>query len=522
MKIQKKYIGVAIIAAVTLIFFYLCHIFYWSSDSRIQALSYTIGENMVGQPFHSSGIFWQSVLDFYLHWGGRAAYVVLIQLFCGVLPRWTFEACNIVMWLALIFAIMRLANARLEQCVKTGFITLLSFLSIMALPLDPSFLINYLWGGTFMLWWLFMFYSVAKQRRRNPFAYLFIFLISVFIGNFQEAISAPVGASLALLLLCRRPKLSLLQYVAGTGLALGIVALIAAPGNFSRLGTLGHNSPVGLIPNLTATPEPLALTLFLIIVSLVLVIRRIRNAAGFTLLERFCRLPDTMQVLLLSIPFVCMMAVALKFAYIDRVTIFMQIVLIAYVAYRWPFHKRIPTVAMSMLLMGVAAATIWYQWNLDLFNSHKFKLIEKEYHESATGRVVIPDEMYFHEEGRNVYYLRGWEAMEKSVDPQKPDMKLLPASAARLQIVPDSVYTIQIAEQTWLLIEPLGRPGSITVHKTLLPGILDKPLAPRTIDFEEAPHTLLDTIQGSRIGYYINRRPYIRSTLETMPHSGKK
>lgn len=253
--------GVILIFTVTL--FYLSVIFFWSSDSPFFALRFEMDGS---DSYRKMGGLWdlfQSQCAHYMTWSGRFVCQSLVQFFCAFTERPVFEICNMLVWLAFIFLSLRLAGIKVKNTASLFMVVCMSFLIFINIPYDPPFMINYLWMGTLVMAWLNIFFSSAKK---SAVQLVLIFLLSILAGNSQESFSIPLSGALTVWIIMRRFRLNKMEWVAVAGFFIGALTVVAAPGNYVRLGiVMDENGRMGagILRNIFMALPQICIALFL-------------------------------------------------------------------------------------------------------------------------------------------------------------------------------------------------------------------------------------------------------------------
>ncbi len=169
--------------------------------------------------------------------------------------------------------------------------------------------------------------------------------------------------------------------------------------------------------------------------------------------------------------------------------------------------------AVMSVLVVACALTAAHERKTSLAGREKYSLVTRLYHESPDGKIVLPDEMCYMDEGKNFCYDSGWVVAERSTNPDKPFLKKYPASLLDIKIDGDTTLLAQIGTQAWIIVNSIEHPKRVVVKKRLLPGLLDVELPDRVIDFSAYPERIIDTIGCNVAGLYFNNREYMVSTV---------
>lgn len=475
---------------------YLCAMFPWSSDCSFYALKWNFDGSQSYDPLQSLQDVFTSVAAHWMVWNGRAFCNVFVMIFCGLLPKWMFVVCNGLVWLAFLSLVSRLCGFSLSDSRPTSVLCLVCFFIFVSLPLDPAFLVNYLWMGCITVGWLLLFFGI--NRFRSPWMIAAAFIFSLLAGNSQESFSIPLGLGLLVWLVRnRRGRASAPEWIMGIGFAMGAVFNILSPGNFVRLSSTMEDS-LGLldvfITNLPVFGSLLALTFLYLLMNPRRIIAEVRRND-----RRF------FTIALWSVLGGFLLCLALKGANMCRILIPVCIWLLA-LFLRADVRMRRIWVAIAAFWLAFVATTL-YEARLFAANQNKINEIKELYHLSQNGKISLPDSLFSHDMGFNCYYFKGWEIDERRVDRSKPDLKIYPASLARITLRRDTNFMIPIGDQRWIVARSLSNPRFPEIRFVFLPGIADVRLKEKELDIAGMKHAIVDTVGGTVYGVYGNRFP---------------
>ena len=475
--------------------YYLSVISFWTSDAPFFALKFEMDGSDSRYPIENFSDIMQSQLAHYMTWSGRFFCQSIVQVFCGLTHRPVFEICNAAVLLIFLFLALKLARISLGEPLKVFLVVSVFFLLLTTLPYDPPFLINYLWMGAVILLWLNLF-SIKRRVSFLPLAGLF--LLGVIAGNSQEAFSVPLAGALAVWILVRRFKLNPVEWALAVGFFVGTLLVVAAPGNYVRLDEVNAGNSSAL-KNIWNGLPMVAMAVLLIFVGR-------KNIKPLTSWQA-----TGYMLMIGAVPFALLFAVILKFVSFPRLLIPVNIFL---TLLAFGFGAKIRRPMLIAVLLGVACVvTAVHERSMSLSNYDKYSTITRLYHESESGIIVIPDEMCYKDDGKNFCYDSGWVIAERAINPDKPFLKKYPASLLEMKINKDTTMIEKIGPQAWIIVNSIDHPKKVVVKKRLLPGILDKELPDRIINFAEYTELVIDTIANNVTGLYVNHRPYLSSQV---------
>ena len=491
---RRVFLSWMVIALFTGVIYYLTTVSFWSSDAPFFALKFELDGSDPHEKLTGLGMLLESQYAHYMTWSGRFVCQSTVQFFCGLTERPAFEICNAAVWVVFLLASFRLGGIRLCEPDRVLAVASVFFLILATLPFDPPFLINYLWMGTVIVLWLNLF---SRAGKRSGIVLAAVFLFSVISGNTQEAFSVPLSGALAVWILLKRCRLSGEEWALSTGFFLGTLLLIAAPGNYVRLGEV--NGEVSVLHSIWD--------------SLPMLIMGGAMAVIFRLSGRKWTRGNTAaaNLMLMSVPFTFIFVVLLKFLCFQRILVPTDMFL-AIVAFGFGAKICYRRAVMSVLVVA-CALTAAHERKTSLAGREKYSLVTRLYHESPDGKIVLPDEMCYMDEGKNFCYDSGWVVAERSTNPDKPFLKKYPASLLDIKIDGDTTLLAQIGTQAWIIVNSIEHPKRVVVKKRLLPGLLDVELPDRVIDFSAYPERIIDTIGCNVAGLYFNNREYMVSTV---------
>lgn len=441
---------------------------------------------------------WESQVNHWLFTNGRFVCHYLVQVFCQLLPRGWYDILNGLVWIWLTFATARLAGVTPRRPERMPAVAALVWLTGFLIPYDPAFQINYVWSAAANASLLLVFFS---RKRLSPLPLILSAALGFIAGEWNESFSIPVATAILIHVCRRRFRITPVQWASGLAYGIGTLVLCLAPGNFLRLQIVGSGG--GSI--LTGVEQMLPMLLFpAAYLCLKPWSRRSREKAasrGFPVLF-FLIIAITGYVL----------GTALKFSSGIRMTVCPTLALVILMVRTAHFPRRAGFI-ITVLLCVAAVAAIPFRYSQVKLLNEKYTLLRERYHESADGRIVLPDRLYAPDYRNAGLYRMPWIQVERSVDPSKPELRIYPESLTRIDLQKDTNMCMPFMKQGWIMIQSKSRPAEFTIEKVMLPGILNKRMADRKVDFSPESDIAVDSTDAVRVTVYINERPYIHSSI---------
>ena len=184
----------------------------------------------------------QSQLSHYFTWGGRAISHTLIQTFIW-LGKPLFDVANVLVFVALVLAILALAGVRLKSARLELLWLFLCLFAVTRFSVVSMIYLtgscNYMWTALFQMAFLIPFVralraNAAENSRRKNFL---MALLGIFAGWSNEAGAlATICLTAFLIGLCRTKKIFRPWMTVGFAfLIVGCAIMFLSPGNFVRL-----------------------------------------------------------------------------------------------------------------------------------------------------------------------------------------------------------------------------------------------------------------------------------------------
>lgn len=465
----------------------------WLGDSI--GYSFLVSEDpdfVSNTPLNNLADLLTSQMNHYLAVNGRFVVHVVVQLFCAFLPQWVFALCNAAVWVLLLQQCARLAGLRLRE-LEAGTMTLAVSAMVIIMRFgnfQPPVQINYIWTALLTVVTLRLFFH---SRKTGAIRLAAIAIVALVCGQANEAFSMPVALLMLGYAIHKRFRLTLTQWIMGPAYAAGTIILCIAPGNFIRLDDISANAnpPAQQFEVFVSTLIPMGTALILWIFR-----------------DRTERAKECVRPMGVLIVLSFAMALALRFSSGQRM------VAAAYVAAFVILLSVADSIRHRRLLtMLIAAGAVWtwsHEWSEMASMRRKYEVaIYHDYPSSPDGRVYIADKDFALQFRDLAYHSLYFTRSRQAADPDAPPLTLLPESLRRLHLAADTNASIRLDENSWLIIRSETHPARFILSKRVdIPGFSFS-LQDRELDLGDSGDILIDTTSMSRIGFYVNDRPYI-------------
>lgn len=498
-----------------LIIAFLCFWFsyetVWSGDAVYYQFFVTPDYNGFSSDRIEFSQLWQSQVNHYHTINGRFFCHVLVQIFCGLLPKFWFAIANSLVWIAFMLILARMAgNSITNRFALMTIIAVLFWLSGWYLSFDPPIQINYVWMGAMSFLWIYLF--MERNDFKSWWSIAFWAIFSFFTGEGNESFVIPIGGAIILWFIKCKGNFNRVQWIGAIAFGIGGLVLCLAPGNFIRLGGATDNAQTGLLQFVAYTLESVIPAMIIPILFLVLITvnRQFRN--------RIYRSDTTITFLIITIGVSLILngfflyrkfVISDRMLYIDIIAI-----IIIFLKNLRDVKIKILTIVSLLSILSISATAIFNQRQLTL-NNTKYNMIQNLYHKSDSGLIVLPDEIYAHQ---CIYFGstgQPWVQYERCSNSSKPWLKIYPEALTKIDFKADTNLCVQFVDQGWIMVQSKSNPADFYIDKILLPGILEKELSSRRVDFSSESVSLVDSTANSKIAIYINRRPFIKSSIST-------
>lgn len=481
----------------------MCLTTVWTNDSVAYTYFSPVFDESSTQPINSFGDVIRSQADHYVTTNGRFVVHTFVQSFCALLGKTAFAIANGLAWFLLIILALRLPT-RLPSGRQSCFVATLLWIVFLPLPMDPAFQINYVWAAAMLCGWLLLFFNDTSHKNSIGFLILTA-LYSVVCGSLHEGFSIPLAIGICYLLATKRSSLTRTQIVMAIAFGVGTLLVCLAPGNFYRFGKLSASKDSGF--SLIAMINSFVQSGYVLWIPLLAFLLSINHTfRDGTPSKRFRRI-----MMLLVAAIVTGLIICFVTGYFGRAAIpagfFITIATALMWERRW-IRLWLP-IALVIAASGMTGYKIYDQIKLNRISTE----ITKKYHESESGIIYLDKDMILDNPEEAAIYRWVYVKRERLTNSAKPPVTVRPDIMRDQMFEKDTNMIVQLAPQAWLLYRSKTHPATFTVDKILLPGLLDKEMAPRTIEFEYGEDFVIDTIGAREVVIYQNRRPFLRSSV---------
>ncbi len=495
--------------AVSLLCFWLSFKTAWTGD----AIAYQFfapspdSHDISYDRIESINQIWQSQVNNYRTTNGRFFCHYLVQVFLGLLPKFWFAIANSLVWLLFMFIIARMAGLSITNryAIQTS-TAVLFWLAGWHLKFDPPIQINYIWMGAITFIWIYLFIEKNKSNWwQIPLWAIFSFLA----GEGNESFSIPIGGAIIIWFIICRGQFTKWQWIGAIAFGAGSLVLCLAPGNFVRL-----ENPDLIFSNrmsfLSFMIKSLSLSLFIPCIVLTLFIFNRLFRENIFKLDKLCKF------LLFTIITSLILCVILRFRGGERM---LYIDVIAFIVILLRNIKELQVKGLTIVIAAIIVLCVPVTATATYIKIHrqsmKYDLIRELYHNSDSGIVVIPDDIYAIDDiGGKLMYTSNWTLIERSKNPSKQWIKIYPVSLSKIDFQSDTNLCIPFMKQGWIMIQSRKKPANFNIKKTFLPSITEKCTSTQQVDFSLKSDILVDTTAHNKIAIYINHLPTIFCNVE--------
>lgn len=432
-----------------------------------------------------------SQCNHYLAVNGRFVVHILVQIFCSFLPAAVFSLCNAAVYIAFIFASFRLVGKKVSESSPATIWSASALFLIMIRPDDfhPPMMINYIWTGFLIIVTIRLFLFSSS---RKPVSLILLALLSLIAGECNETFSIPVAMMMLGYACVRKFRLSPAQWVMGPAFAIGTLILCLAPGNFVRMEDVNaHENPLqNQMEYLIISLIPLAIYFIIRIFSR----QETRQKSFYSLIS----------LVILSL----LTCLVFKFSSGVRMSTPAAMALFALCI---PTLGKIRVPGLSALFLTVIASCVVFSQikSLSSIRQKYEHAVYSDYPSSTDGRVFIADSLFSFKFRHLNYHSIFFSRQRQAVNPQAPDLHLLPDALRKIPRDSDINRLVKISDNSWLLIQSKKHPSDFILYKKLGFGKLSKSLSPKILNLSPQGDLLIDSTAFWRAGWYVNDRPYI-------------
>lgn len=188
--------------------------------------------------------YMNSVARFWVH--------TFVQYFCSLGNKTSFFIISTLMFLILNLGLLYIirqefGRRKSDKYIILGWLFLMTPLVGISYLGHIAFVVNYLWASALNVVFidLLVKFKKEKEKKLNTLSLISIFILSLFIGGFQESFSICIGGTLFIYAIVNIKNLSTTEKIMIMAYILGTMTIMFAPGNIKRfLSTEGadHSS----------------------------------------------------------------------------------------------------------------------------------------------------------------------------------------------------------------------------------------------------------------------------------------
>lgn len=183
-----------------------------------------------------------SQINHYKSLNGRFVVHSIVQLFCGILGKQSFNVLTSLVFVFFLYIIGKLNHLSLKNNA-TYWLVNITFLWLMmpypaCLTLNVAFAVNYLWAPSLCL----LFCSIYRQKNecKNYVSLCFYALLSLFAGQTHEGFTIGISGFLFLDIFLHYKIMSRKNIIMAVCFMLGTLSLILSPANFHQVFSGSH------------------------------------------------------------------------------------------------------------------------------------------------------------------------------------------------------------------------------------------------------------------------------------------
>lgn len=480
---------------------------HWTNDAVAYKFMSPVFDESISVPVRTLGDVWVSQADHYFTTNGRFVVHFIVQLFCALWGKTAFAVCNALVWGILLVLLVRICGREKQQ---SGCLCWLAATGIWLLfgqlPMDPPFQINYVWVAAATCGWLLLFNTTTE----NKFRLFLIFIYSMLCGQMHEGFSIPLSAGIVTFACLKRFKLTRTQFTAGIGYGIGALLVISAPGNFVRLSMAADIHEFSVMHFLTESMPVYIMVIFLFAVKYYS--------------KRVFKLSQGKDVIL-KIMYCAAFVSYVLCCYLDNfgrpaIPLYFYLIIIVLVEVSLRKSRCIPVVVTGLSLLGMWMAYDKFitQERLNSFS----ECVREKYRNSEDGIIYVGQNDLIANKDEVLHFRWVYTKEARAEYPLKPDIVIRPAWMVSPEFERDTNMIRQVAPQAWILIQSKTTPARFIVDKVILPSILNIRMSERELKIIPEADLAFDTIGRRRVGLYVNRRPYLESSVRMVPDTLKK
>lgn len=225
---SKPVINYYLLSFVAVLVFALSDYIQWYGDSYYYRFSFDTGE-----PIEGFIDIFPSQYAHYFTMNGRVWAHILCQGFSALWGQTAFAVCNGIVYILFVLLFLRIAGMS-WRCVSDLSVCILIILFFCDTSYNANCQIGYIWTSTVTLAFIIQYFKAKESKNNTLWKFVFLFLVSLFAGNGNEAISIGVGAALVVESAINFRCLTKPQIVMILGFGIGGLLLCLSPGIMNR------------------------------------------------------------------------------------------------------------------------------------------------------------------------------------------------------------------------------------------------------------------------------------------------
>lgn len=242
---------------ISVLFYYINATYGYRLDdsaySRVWADGLTFPKDTEAPHIETFSDVLASQYHHYMGWNGRTITHVLVQGFCGLWGKSTYNIVATLSFILLLFLIGRIGLSNYKNLEMTLVSMLVSAgLLFFAMPTPVDMVDGMAWGCNYLLTptIVLMFYWVITQMRLSHWWTQLVFVLFSFLAGWtHESAVLPLCGALLLYVWNNRKKLQIYEWFAIGLFCLGGLLMVICPGNFVRFkdleGELSFSDAIG-------------------------------------------------------------------------------------------------------------------------------------------------------------------------------------------------------------------------------------------------------------------------------------
>ena len=471
----------------------ICVLTEWTQDAIVYQyiIQWGGGDPVPTDKVENIGDIFLSQYNHYFYANGRFFVHILVQLFCALFGKYVFALCNGVVWGLLPAACLKVSGLKinLKNAIMTSVLLILLFYFLRP---DPPFQINYVWMSLMVCGFLLIFF---REKTYGVVTLCLIALYSFCCGEGNEGFSFVTGVAIIYYACMRKFRLSAVQWVSGLSFGVGTLVQLIAPANWMRFDKMVAASDI-LVSIETFIP---ALIIPLIFIG-ILISTRANNVESQSN-------PMSDKVIWSGVLAGYLLCFVLKFSVGARLAIPANLFLLFLIL---RILEGVKINSLVYYLGSIAALAIMTLMTIgDVGRSALDRRIYDAYRESADGKVYVDDKDFSDNINRLKEGIGSYDLKAQTLSPGKPGLTIVPASMKKTDVRTDKNRILKLEGDAWLLIRSKEQPAEFIVKKRLLPGVIDKSMSDRELDFSSSGDIAIDSTATYIVGVYKNDRPYI-------------